>query len=98
MYLGIRLLRNRGDFREHYHNFISMNGKSINVRVKRFHSNNAAKSMANKESMERLRLSFTASLAYKSRSNGLAERLNRTWLNRVRAMMRTAHLNDIYLG
>lgn len=71
-YLGVHLLNKRGDVSEHCHNFIPWIESSTSVRVKRYHSDNAAEYLALKESMTKRGVTSTTSSAYTPQLNGLA--------------------------
>lgn len=46
--------------------------------------------------LKRLRVEFTTSLAYTAPSNGVAERMNRTLLDKARAMLADAAMNKTF--
>ena len=97
-YCDVGLLRSRSDMPDTLFNFIAWLERNTSVTVKRIHSDNAKEYVSLDSSLLEKGIWHTYSSAYTPQSNGLAERLNRTLLNKVRAMLRTSGLSNELSG
>ena len=94
-YARVRLLHTKDDVIEAIKNFTLAQNKRTNG-IQRFHQDNAQE-LKNKETyafFNKKGVKYTYSAPYSPEQNGSAERINRTLLNKVRAMMFDSPLSE----
>lgn len=72
--------------------FLEWIGRQCCDRVKRSHSDNAGEFLSMKKTLIRKRIDFTTSIPYTLESNGIAKRINRSLMDKVRAMLEEASM------
>lgn len=97
-YVRICLLNNRFGITEYCLNYISKIDRHLQQKVKRSHADNTLEFLALRKHLERLGVERTISSAYTPPTNGVAERVNRTPLNKPRAMPAEAGMNKTLRG
>jgi hypothetical protein len=88
-WLEIYLISNKGETFDKFKTFINIEENNTSSKLKRFHSDNARKYLTpefNKFCIEK-KILHTTNALYSSKQNGSDERINRTLLNKVRALL-----------
>lgn len=70
----------------------------MDSKVKRAHTDNAPKFLSMKKELGRMGIHLTCSFPYIPQSNGLAERMNRTLLEKARSLLMESGVNSGYWG
>lgn len=91
-------LRNRSEVQSCLNHFIAWLERKTSTTVKRFHSDQAKEYVALKDFLNAKGIVQTMSSAYTPESNGLAERYNRTILQKLRAMLIESGLSSRFWG
>ena len=93
-WLEIRLLSNKNDIIQVIKNYIIFQEKQLKHFIKKFHADNAKKYIAQKLKFYYIEKNINSSFSifYTSQQNGVAERINRILLNKIRAMLIQAKL------
>ena len=97
-YCNVALLSRRYQVGNHLEEFVAWVEHQAGTSVKRVHSDNAKEFKALVPRMKARGINCTFSSVYTLQSNGLAERMNRTLLNKTRAMLKCAGLSKSYWG
>ena len=97
-YCEVALLEKRSEVGEHLSKFVTWVERQAGETVKRIHSDNAKEYEALAKSMQQKGIDWTFSSSYTPQSNGLAERMNRTLLNKTRALLKGASMAKGYWG
>lgn len=93
-YSRINLLKRNNEIKIHCHEFITWIEKHTVMNVRRFHCDNVPEFLAMRSAFNRVWVTLRTSSAYTPHSNGLAERMNRTILNKLRAMIAKADVSN----
>lgn len=97
-YCDVALLKTRDEVREHLYEFIAWVERNTGRTVKRIHTDGAKEYKAMEKPLKTRGIRSTYSSAYTPQSNGLAERMNRTLLNKTRSMLKCAGMSDGWWG
>ena len=99
-WLEVRLLHTKDDVIQAIKDFITFEEKQSGQFVKRFHADNAREFIAGtlKDYYVQKGINSTYSAPYTPQQNGAAERINRTLINKVRAMLTQSKLPRKYWG
>ena len=97
-WLKVRLLYTKNDVIQAIKNFIIFEKKQSGQFVKKFHVDNVRKFIANtlKNYYVQKNINSTYSTPYTPQQNGVAERINRILINKVRAMLTQSKLSRKY--
>ena len=97
-YGKVFVIKKRSEVREKLAEFLSWLEVQTDVRVKRFHSDGAKEFVALGKYLSEKGIVQTMSTPYTPQSNGLAERYNRTILDKVRTMLHASGLSMQFWG
>lgn len=97
-YCEVGLLSSRSEVGKHLKEFIAWAERHGSESVKRIHSDNAKEYQALAKELKPEGITWTFSSAYTPQSNGLSERMNRTLLNKTRALLKEANMDKDFWG
>ena len=97
-YAKIFIIKKRSEVLACFKEFQSWIERTTDVLVKRFHSDNAKEYVSMGKYLREEGITQTFSTAYTPQSNGLAERYNRTLLDKVRSMLQDTGLEMKFWG
>lgn len=97
-YTNVQLMRTRDEAVQNCYDFIAWLDRNAKESVERVHTDNAKKFIEMKKTLRKVGISYTTTSAHTPESNGLAERMNRTLLDKVRALLKEAGMPDRFWG
>ena len=97
-YAKVYVVKKRNEVFSCFKEFQAWIERKTDVLVKRFHSDNAKEYEALRPYLKEEGIEQSFSTAYTPQSNGLAERYNRTLLDRIRSMIQAASLDMNFWG
>lgn len=95
-YTKVQLLTHRGEVEPHIQEHIAWLERVTGKSVKRVHADNAKEFLSLRTTLKKSGIRLTTSSAYTPTSNGVAERINRTPLDKVWAMIKEAGMKTAF--
>ena len=97
-YSKVFVIKSRSQLSQCFKEFKAWLERVTGTQIERFHSDNAKEYVALGKYLKKEGITQTFSTPYTPQSNGIAERFNRTLLDKVRAMLRDAGLDMSFWG
>lgn len=89
-YSEVQFIKNTVEVAQHCYNFTSRTERNGDETVKRVHFYKARELLSMRERLKQMGIDLTASTPYSLQENGLAERMTRNLLDKVRLMLKDA--------